>query len=60
MKNLIDGLSVELDIDLIIIRDAKTSQLIKAKSVNADVAVETYMNLVKVLKQKHLEKSIAA
>lgn len=60
MKNLINGLSVELDIDLIIIRDAKTLQLIKAKSVNADVAVETYMNLVKVLKQKHLEKSIAA
>jgi hypothetical protein len=31
MKNIIGGLSVELDVDVIMIRDAKTSQLIKAK-----------------------------
>lgn len=60
MKNLIGGLSVELDVDVIIIRDAVTLQLIKAKSVDANSAVETYINLVKVLKQKYLEKTIAA
>lgn len=60
MKNLIGGLSVELDVDVIIIRDAITLQLIKAKSVDANSAVETYNNLVKVLRQKFLEKTIAA
>ena len=58
MKNLVGGLSVELDVDVIMIRDAKTLQLIRAKSVDANSAVETYNDLVKVLKEKHL-KSIA-
>jgi hypothetical protein len=57
MKNIIGGLSVELDVDVIMIRDAKTSQLIKAKSVDANNAVETYIDLVKVLKEKHLQKT---
>ena len=39
------------------IRDVKTSQLIKAKSVDANSAVETYTDLVKVLKEKHLQKT---
>jgi hypothetical protein len=56
MKNIIGGLSVELDVDVIMIRDAKTSQLIKAKSVDANNA-ETYIDLVKVLKEKHLQKT---
>jgi hypothetical protein len=58
MKNLVGGLSIELDVDVIMIRDAKTLQLIRAKSVDANTAVETYTDLVKVLKEKHL-KSIA-
>ncbi len=57
MKNIIGGLSIELDVDVIMIRDVKTSQLIKAKSVDANSAVETYTDLVKVLKEKHLQKT---
>jgi len=56
MKNIIGGLSVELDVDIIMIRDAKTSQLIKAKSVDANMAVETYSDLVKALKEKNIKK----
>jgi hypothetical protein len=55
MKNLVGGLSIELDVDVIMIRDAKTLQLIRAKSVDANTAVETYTDLVKVLKEKHLK-----
>ena len=60
MKNLIGGLSVELDIDTTMIRDAKTSELIQAKSVAPNDAVDTYMNLIKVLKEKHAKKIAAA
>jgi hypothetical protein len=56
MKNLIGGLSVELDNDTIMIRDSKTSELIQAKVVSANDAVDTYMNLVKVLKEKHAKR----
>lgn len=56
MKNVIGGLSVELEIDTIMIRDAKTKQLIKAKVVDANNAVGTYNDLVKVLREKHLQK----
>lgn len=60
MKNVIGGLSVELDIDTIMIRDAKTLQLIKAKAVDANSAVDTYNDLVKVLKEKHNKKKFEA
>lgn len=56
MKNLIGGLSVELDNDTIMIRDSKTSELIQAKVVSANDAVDTYMNLVKVLKEKYAKR----
>ena len=56
MKNLIGGLSVELDNDTIMIRDSKTSELIQAKVVSANDAVDTYMNLIKVLKEKHTKR----
>lgn len=56
MKNIIGGLSVELDIDTIMIRDSKTSTLLRAKSVAPNDAVDTYLNLIKVLKEKHAKR----
>jgi len=56
MKNLIGGLSVELDNDTIMIRDSKTSELIQAKVVAANDALDTYLNLIKVLKEKQAKR----
>lgn len=53
MQTTIGPISVELDDDTIMIRDVKTKQLIKAKTVGAGNAVETYKDLVKTLTEKH-------
>lgn len=59
MKNLVGGLSVELHHDTIMIRDAKTLQLLRAKAINPNDAVETYNALIVTLKKKHLQKTFA-
>jgi len=53
MKTVIGSILVELSIDTIMIKDAKTLDLLKAKTVNANDAVDTYKELVATLTEKH-------
>jgi hypothetical protein len=53
MKTVIGSILVELSIDTIMIKDAKTLDLIRAKTVNANDAVDTYKELVVTLTEKH-------
>lgn len=53
MKTVIGSILVELSIDTIMIKDAKTLDLLKAKTVNANDAVDTYKELVVTLTEKH-------
>lgn len=56
MQKVIGNILVELSIDTILIKDANTNELIKAKVIEASEAVETYLNLIKTLTEKHLNK----
>jgi len=53
MKTVIGNLLVELSIDTILIKDATTLDLMRAKVINANEAVYTYKTLVATLKDKH-------
>jgi len=53
MKTVIGSILVELSVDTIMIKDAKTLDLIRAKTVNANDAVDTYKELVVTLTEKH-------
>jgi hypothetical protein len=53
MKTVIGSILVELSIDTIMIKDANTLDLIRAKTVNANDAVDTYKELVATLTEKH-------
>ena len=53
MKTVIGSILVELSVDTIMIKDAKTLDLIRAKTVNANDAVDTYKELVVTLTDKH-------
>jgi hypothetical protein len=58
MKTVIGTILVELNDDTIMIKDAKTLELIRAKVVNANDAVDTYKELVVTLTGKY-KKSLA-
>jgi len=58
MKTVIGTILVELNDDTIMIKDAKTLELIRAKVVNANDAVDTYRELVVTLTEKY-KKSLA-
>lgn len=53
MKTVIGNILVELSIDTIMIKDAKTLELMRAKVVNPNDAVDTYKALVVTLTEKH-------
>jgi len=53
MKTVIGSILVELSVDTIMIKDAKTLDLIRAKTVNANDAVDTYKELIVTLTEKH-------
>ena len=53
MKTVIGSILVELSNDTIMIKDSKTLDLIRAKTVNANDAVDTYKELVVTLTEKH-------
>jgi hypothetical protein len=53
MKTVIGEFLIVLDIDTIMIKNAKTNELIRAKEVNANDAVDAYRDLIKVLTEKH-------
>jgi hypothetical protein len=57
MQTKIGPIFVELDDDTIMIRDVKTKQLIKAKTVQPGTALDTYNDLVKTLTEKHRARS---
>ncbi len=56
MQKVIGNILVELSVDTILIKDANTNELIRAKTIDASDAVETYLNLIKTLTEKHLKK----
>jgi hypothetical protein len=56
MQKVIGNILVELSVDTILIKDANTNELIRAKVINASDAVETYTNLIKTLTEKHINK----
>jgi hypothetical protein len=58
MKTVIGTILVELNDDTIMIKDAKTLELIRAKVVNANDAVDTYKELVVTLTEKY-KKTLA-
>lgn len=58
MKTVIGTILVELNDDTIMIKDSKTLELIRAKVVNANDAVDTYKELVVTLTGKY-KKSLA-
>lgn len=58
MKTVIGPILVELNDDTIMIKDSKTLELMRAKVVNANDAVDTYKSLVVTLTEKH-KKSLA-
>ena len=58
MKTVIGTILVELNDDTIMIKDAKTLELIRAKVVHANDAVDTYKELVVTLTGKY-KKSLA-
>jgi hypothetical protein len=53
MKTVIGTILVELNDDTIMIKDAKTLELIRAKTVDANGAVNTYRELVVTLTEKY-------
>ena len=57
MKTVIGTILVELNDDTIMIKDAKTLDLIRAKVVNANDAVDTYKELVVTLKEKNAKRN---
>ena len=58
MKKRVGQITLELKVDTVMIRDAKTSRLIKAKSFPARDAVEEFEKLVKSLEEIERQKTL--